>query len=166
MSVVAKPVVERIADVVYQRLLQLTGGVSSYITISDVVRYDRRDAYTPADRQVVLTQGSNERVPELDHEGNPPAVCRQQTFNLRCHVIPSELDDTPTDTLVNLMVMAVMAAITDDQATWHNFDGLAIDAEFGSTEQIDDDGTGIDGANLPLLVRYRTDENNPWNVRA
>ena len=159
------PVVERIAQVIYDRLMLLTAGGSAYIYVSEVVRYNRKDTYTPTDKQIVLTMGANERVPELDHEGNPPAVCRQQTFNIRCHVIPSEFDETPSDTYVNLMVFEAMKAITNNQATWHNFDNLAIDAEFDSTEPIEDDGTGIDGANLPLLVRYRTDENNPYNVR-
>lgn len=161
-----RPVVERIADEVLQRLYMLSVGDSEYIVANEVIRYNRSDTYTPKDKQIVLTQGANERIPELDHPGNPPAVCRQQTFNIRCHVIPSEKDDTASDQYVNQMVMEAMAAITDDAATWHNFNGLAIDAEFGATENIDDDGSGIDGANLPLLVRYRTDENNPYNVRA
>jgi len=59
-----------------------------------------------------------------------------------------------------------LKAVQEVLASGHLVQGLAIDAEFDSTEPIEDDGTGIDGANLPLLIRYRTDENNPYNVRA
>ena len=161
-----RPVVERIAEEVFDRLYQLVVGNSAYIQLEEVIRYNRKETYTPKDKQIVLTQGANDRVPEMDHAGNPPAICRQQTFNIRCHVIASEFDDTLSDEYVNQMVMEAMKAITNNQATWHTFGGLAIDAEFGNLENIDDDGTGIDGANVPLLVRYRTDENNPYNVRS
>ena len=161
----AFPVVEQIADVIVTRLVALQNDINAEVAVSEVVRPTRFANYTPKDNQIVITQGDNERVPELDHPGNPPATARRQRFNIRLHVMPSEKDTTAVDEHVNLFAAEVMQAITTPQATWHNFGALAIDAEFDSHEPIDSDGS-FDGVNIPLLVTYRTSENDPYTVRS
>lgn len=166
MSIVsARPIVEQIADAIYERLRLLTAGASDYITASEVIRFNRKQEYTPKHLQIVLAQGDPVRVRELDFPGNPPAEARQQPFNIRLHVIPSEFDETPTDTLVNVFEAEVRKVLTTPQATWHLWGNLAIDSQFGDPETITDDGSGIDGINLILLVTYRTAENDPYTVR-
>jgi hypothetical protein len=126
----------------------------------------RLESYTPKDNQIVITQGASERVPEMDHRWQPSCGRDdRQRFNIRCHVMPSEKDTTAVDEYVNVFAAEVMKAITTPQATWHNFGALAIDAEFDTLEEIDGDGS-FDGINVPLLVTYRTSENDPYTVRA
>jgi len=119
--------------------------------------------FTPKHLQIVLTQGPPQRVPELDYPGNPPANCYSITFNIRCHVMPSEKDPTPVDTIINAMAGDVVKVVCEP-TNWHTFGSLAIDAEWESHENIDGDGS-FDGMNLPLTVYYRTDESNPYNKR-
>lgn len=157
---------ERITDVVYERLRLLMAFTSDYFVASQVVRFNQKEGYSPLDRQIALAQASNVRLPEMDHAGNPPATAWQVTFSIHCHVKPSELDQTPSDELVNVMACEVMKAITNNQATWHTMDSLAINADFGDWEPIEDDGSGLDGVNIPLQVIYRTSENDPYTVRA
>ena len=161
----AFPIVEQIADVIVTRLIALRDNELAEVAVSEVVRPVRLESYTPNDNQIVITQGASERVPEMDHAGNPPAVARRQRFNIRCHVMPSEKDTTAVDKYVNVFAAEVMKAITTPQATWQNFGALAIDAEFDTLEEIDGDGS-FDGINIPLLVTYRTSENDPYTVRA
>jgi hypothetical protein len=161
----AFPVVERIADVIITRLEVLRDNANAEVDVTEVVRPKRLDAYTPKDGQIVVTQGANDREPELDHAGNPPAVARRQVFNIRCHVMNSEKSTDAVDEIVNTFAAEVIKAITTPQSEWHNFGSLAIDAEFDSFENIDSDGS-FDGINLPLAVIYRTSENDPYTVRA
>lgn len=164
MSLIAiLPISERIADALFERLQLLESGHSVLTPSPQVVRPTRLGGFTPKDRQVVLTQSSPERVPELDYPGNPPANCYSITFNIRCHVLPSEKDPTPIDTIVNAMSADVVKVITEP-TNWHTFGGLAIDAELEAHENIDGDG-GIDGVNVPVTVFYRTSETNPYTSR-
>jgi len=125
----------------------------------------RLGEYTPKDSQIVVTQANPERVPELDCPGNPPALCWSQRFNLNLHVMPSESEDTPVDQLVNQFAADVMKAVTTSVDQWHTFGGFARDAEWLSQENIET-GEGCDGINVPLEVRFRASENNPYEVRS
>lgn len=157
-------IVEQIAQVIYDRLTQLLQFGNENTEVSEVIRPRTIGTYTPKDLQVVLTQGETTENPELACPGNPPATCFVTTFNIRCHVMPDETSNTPKATHINEMAADVRKAICDPQNTWHNFDGLAIDATFETTETINSEA--FDGVNIPLLVSYRTDENNPYNLRA
>lgn len=166
MSVTAAlPVVERIADAIYQRLRLLAAGYSPLTPVSEVIRPKQRGGYTPKHLQIVLTQAEPETIPELDHEGNPPAQAWRQTFNIRCHVNISEKNPTPVDTIINTMAADVQKVVCDAGTQWYSFGGLAIDAEWLGRENIDADG-GIDGINVPLAVTFRVSEGNPYAVRA
>jgi hypothetical protein len=124
--------------------------------------------YTPKHLQVVLTQNDPEVNEELGCPGNPPATAYNILFNIRCHVMPSERDTTVVDEIINTFDADVVRAVTDQTiygAMWYTLGDLAIDATFQTRESIDADGSFV-GFNLPLLVTYRTDENNPYNGRA
>lgn len=167
MSVVAsRPVVERIADALYERLRHLAAGYSEHTAVTEVIRPTQRGkSYSPKHLQIVLTQSAPEAVEELSHPGNPPALAWRQIFNIRCHVNASEKDPTAVDTIINTMAADVVKVVCDAGTHWHNFNNLAIDAEWLPTEPVDADG-GFDGINVPLAVTYRTSEGNPYAVRA
>ena len=161
--IAVRPISERIADEIYDRLQVLTVGHSDATFVSEVIRPTRMGGFTPKQFQIVLTQASPERVPELDYPGSPPANCYSIRFNIRCHVMPSEKDPTPVDVFINTMASDVVRVICEP-TLWHTFDNLAIDAQWETHENIDSDGS-FDGVNVPLTVFYRTDEGNTYRVR-
>lgn len=166
----ARPVSERIADAILQRLLLLTAGYSDQFVASGVERPLRNDAGTPAHLRIVLTQDSPERIEDLDCPGNPPANCYATRYNIRCYVMPSENDTTPVEEYCNLMAGEVVRVVCDDDmiddgTQWHTMGGMAVNAEWQAHENIDADGS-YDGVNVPLHVTYRVSETNPFEVRA
>jgi len=170
MSLVAaaRPVSERIACELFDRLQLLAAQYSVYTPVSEVIRPTRMGGYTPKHLQIVLTQNDPEVNEELGCPGNPPATAYNILFNIRCHVMPSERDTTVVDEIINTFDADVVRAVTDQTiygAMWYTLGDLAIDATFQTRESIDADGSFV-GFNLPLLVTYRTDENNPYNGRA
>ena len=169
MSVtIARPISERIAVAVFERLQLLLAGYSKHFTASEVVRPLRNGGFTPQHLQIVMTQSAPELVQELMCPGNPPALAYQTQFNIRCHVMPSERDPTPVDEFVNVMAAEVQRVVTDDSYLtylWHTMDNLAINSEWQTHENIESDGS-FDGVNVPLLVTYRVSENDPFEVRA
>lgn len=157
---------EQIAVVLLGRLEAMIGDATSYpIDVCEVLRPTRSIDFTPRDRQIVLVQGSAEIVEELMRPGNPPAVAYRQTYQIRCHLMPSERDAATIDEQLNLFHADVVRAVCSVSSTWHTFGGLAVDAQFRSPEYVSADG-GLDGVNVPLVVTYRTDEGDPTVVRA
>jgi len=161
----ARPINERIAATLYARLRLLTADYVGTTKIKEVVRPTLRGNYTPKHLQVVLTQDDPERAPDFDRPGNPPSIGWEQRFDIRCHVMPSETDTTPVAEYINTISADVVLAVTTGSVQWHNFDGLAIDAEWQSRETIDEDGS-FGGINVPLSVLYRVEENDPYQARA
>ena len=164
MSVVESlPVVSRITSELYDRLNKLAAGFSPFTSVYEVVRPLRLGQYTPRHLQIVLTKGPSEEVPELMCPGNPPAIAWRQRFDIRCHVMPSEKDPTPIDTYCEVMAADVVRAVCEP-SRWYTFGGLAIDTAWLPHEDINSDG-GPDGVNVPIVITYRVDEGNPFNVR-
>lgn len=164
-----RPVSERIASVLFGRLQFLAAQYSLYTPVCEVIRPTRMGGFTPKHLQIVLTQEAPEIDEELGCPGNPPATGYRLLFNIRCHAMPSEKDITVIDEILNTMAADVVLVVCDedvhDQGQWHTMNDLAINSEFQSLESIEPDGSYV-GVNVPLLVTYRTDENNPYNVRA
>jgi hypothetical protein len=156
-------VVEQIARTLLTRLETLKA--SGYDNrVLEVIRPVRLNEWTPRHLQIVLTQGSAEEVPELSYPGNPPAIAIRQTFNIRGFLMPSERSNVPIETQINSFASDVRKAITTP-ANWYQFGSNAIDATFETKEDVSADG-GLEGFNLPLSILYRTDENDPYQVRA
>jgi hypothetical protein len=165
MSLVTeRPVVAKIADVLFARLEALVTSPNEPIPIAEVIRPKKIGGYTPKHRQIVLTRGASTRNAELDCPGNPPAVCWVQVFNIRITISPSEKDPTPIELYEDALSASVYKAVTLANL-WHTMDGNAIDAAFADPENVDGDG-GYEGINLPLVVTYRVSENDPYAVRA
>lgn len=162
-------VLDQIAAVLVDRLETLIWTESidgaEQTQVCEVIQPTRLGNYTPKDLQIVVMQGAAERVPDLDCPGNPPAEAWRQTFNLYLHVQTSETDNTPVDGIKNRFMADVRKAVCTPQATWYNFGGYAIDADWQTPEDIDS-GETIDGVNLPIQILYRVAENDPYTVRA
>lgn len=157
---------EQIADELFTRLELLTTEAWVESDVSEVIRPKRLDAYTPKNLQVVMTQASPEINDELSRPGNPPATAYDMVFNIRCHVMPSELDPEAVDKYTNTLAADVVRAATSNgAANWHQMGGLAINAVWLTHRNIFATGS-FDGVNVPLRVTFRTDETNPFNVRA
>lgn len=160
----ARPVVERIAVVLFGRLQLLAAGFAPSTYVPEVVRPTRMGGFTPQHMQVVMTQDDPEEVPELMIPGNPPAIAFRQVFNIRCHVMPSEKDPTPLDEYINTVSSDVVLAVTSTGAQWHTMGGLAIDSQWLTRERVEHDGS-FAGINVPIAVTYRTSERNPYQHR-
>lgn len=160
---IARPISEQIAQALFERLEYLVAGYSAYTPVSEVIRPTRLGGFTPKHLQIVLTQEAPERNEELSCPGNPPSVAWNQRFNIRCHVMPSERDPTPVDEIINTMAADVQQVVSD-ATDWHTFGSLALNAEWQTHENIDGDGS-YDGVNVPIVITYRTDENNPYVKR-
>lgn len=158
------PVVEQIAVVLFSRLEKLTKTYDVTTDLAAAVRPTREGGFTPRDKQIVLSEGDDDIDEALSHPGNPPATARVQTFNIKLHAMPSEKDPTAIGKFLSVMKADVVQAVCSP-ANWEKFGNLAINARWGNTQQLELNG-GMAGVNMPMLVTYRTDEGNPYKVRA
>jgi hypothetical protein len=95
-------VLESISVVLFNRLKLLIDNTTYNTNVCEVIRPTRLGAeWTPKHLQIVLTKGAEEVDDELSHPGNPPAIARRQTFNIRCHVMTDEQDLDAVETVIN-----------------------------------------------------------------
>jgi hypothetical protein len=79
--------------------------------------------------------------------------------------MPSEQDPTPINEMLDTYAAEVQRVITDAGTMWYTFGGLAINTEFAAEEKYSSEN-GLCGVNVPIICTYRTDETNPFKVRA
>jgi len=158
-----RPIVSKISDEIFARLVELVAVPNDTFTFRDVVRPTKLATYMPEHGLIVLTRGEVIRVTDLDCPGNPPAIAWQQTFLIRVHIAPSEKDHTPIERFEDVAEAEIVKAIRTD-GTWHTFDGNAINADFGPVVTTSSDG-GYDGIAVPLNVVYRVVEGDPYTAR-
>ena len=158
-------VLEAISVELLRRCNLLVNNGGTYQTdVCEAIRPTRLSTWTPQHLQIVLTQGTSEVVEESSYPGNPPAIARRQTFNIRCHIMSDEQDTEAIETVINTFaadVVKVVCSVTE----WHNFVGNAVDSTWLDLEYIQADG-GVDGVNVPIAILYRTDETDPYTARA
>lgn len=159
----AIPVSEQIAVKVKERL-SLIDELDGYeVTASDVVRPTRIAQHSPQDYLLVVTVDKLAPNRESSYPGNPPAQGWDMEIGIVAECRPSEEDAAAIDALRHVFSADVIKAITDaDQ--WHTWDGLAVNSNYGEVSTIDTE-TGS-ALRIPLVVQFRTDENNPYNARA
>lgn len=133
--------------------------------VREVFRPTRNESRTPVDGQIVVTDEGSVMVPELHCPGNPPAIAKQITFNIRCHILNDEKSNKPVDTLVHMFAADVQKAIVADDPMWYTFDGNAMNATFGDEQNVIGDG-GMEGINVPIEVTYRVSEWDAYEVRS
>jgi len=165
MSLGQIPVVERIARELLRRLESLIDSSTHNTQVVEVIRPKRIETYSPRNKQIVLTEQDHVRVADLHCPGNPPAIARQITFNIRCHIINDEKSCEPIDTLVHMFAADVESVVVGSDPNWYTFDGNAMHSLFGDEEFITGDGA-IDGVNVPITVTYRHSEGNPYEARS
>lgn len=165
MSLGQTAVVESIAAELLRRLNTLVDNTIYNTKVKEVIRPRRLEDRTIRDRQIVMTDGQHDRVPDLDHEGNPPAEAWRITFNLYLHVQNDERKCESIDKVIHTFAADVKKAVCSVDTRWHTFGEKAIDASWQSMEAIQSDGT-FDGVNLPIAITYRVDEDDPYQVRA
>jgi hypothetical protein len=157
-------VLESISIVLFERLKLLVDQTTYNTNVCEVIRPTRFGTWTPQHLQIVLTKGGEEVDEELSHPGNPPAIARRQTFNIRCHVMTDEQDLDAVETVINTFAADVVKVVCTE-ANWYQFGGLSINAEWLPVEDVQADG-GADGVNVPIAIIYRTSEGDPYTVRA
>ena len=105
-------IIELIAVELETRLLAMVGDSTTYPTdVQEVKRPNRFANYTPIDRQIIITQGVQNEVPELSCPGNPPAVALAQQFNIRLVMMPSERSQDAIDTLLVALPDTVLVEV-------------------------------------------------------
>jgi hypothetical protein len=162
----ATSVLEQIAELIVERLrgIKLEDGYS--FDVGDVTRPTRTNKDdTPRDKNIEVTSSTRSRVEELDFPGNPPGLAYEVTFSIKVFCRDSDRSDTAKSTSENEVEDAIRTSITSTGSDWHKFDNLAITADFADVEPFETSTGDHAGINVPLVVTYRTLENDSTTVR-
>lgn len=151
-----EPVVEQIMQAVRSRVAA---------TYTSTYRSTNIATWQPKNDTMHVYQGDIVENREIDCPGNPPAKGWTIEAIVAAILKPSQTDVTPIDTHKNRAWAAIVQAVTN-ASLWHQWGGLAINTDIGTIEDFSaDDGSGS-GVMVRLSIHFRTDENNPYNVRA
>lgn len=161
------PVLERIAVELVERLEEITTANGYSLTVAGVLRPSRLAWESSAykNKTLVVMQGENIRVEELDCFGNPGSLAWQVTFNVHCVARQDDSDSDSFNTLPNELDSCVRKAVADAN-NWHQFSGLAVNAEFGTTTHTVPAEGEASGAVVPIIITYKVSETDPYEVRA
>lgn len=168
----ANPIVERIAIVLKARLERITVANAFNYTVAGVLRPVRLGKIIPRHLQIVLVQ-DNPQVNEAESKasGSGTLLGIDQPFNILAFLRPSDTDATAIETFINTLEADVRKAITNPAVVtlWHEFreadnTRLSITARFESTQYFPESDGSFDGFVMPLIVTYRTPENDPFTV--
>ena len=160
----ATPISEQITIVVRDRLNAITTASGYETTASDVVRPRRIETTRPKDYQIYVVPTGNPRNDALSHPGNPPAIAKDLTLEIRGILRQSETDSTAIDTMRLTFEADVEKAITSP-ANWHTMGGLAINAQTAQSVSYENDEESSYFV-YELVVTYRHSEGDPYTVRA
>jgi len=152
----SEPVSEQIMAVVKSRLLGYT---------TDTQRPTRIGTWRPKDGTIVVTQTTIERDDELSYAGNPPVQAWNMGVMVACVLKPSDRDTVAIDTYRNRLWAEVIKACCD-VPRWHTWGEKAINSLVNSAEEHTDDNGAFAGVKVMMMITFRTDEGNPFNVRA
>lgn len=152
----AEPIVEQIMANVRTRMAA---------AFDETYRSTRQATWQPKDCVVHVHQGAITPNDAVSCPGNPPA----QGYDLEALVAgvvkPSDDETTAIDTFRNRMAADIIRAATD-ATLWHQWSGLAINTTIGPAEQYTDESGGVSGVLVRFTITFRTDENDPYTVRA
>lgn len=128
-------------------------------------RSARVASWQPKDLTIHIFQGELIRNDELSCPGNPPSQAWDMQLIVAGLVKPSDSEPTPVDTFKNRFWAEIVKAATD-APLWHQWDGNAINTLVGDVEDYTSDDGSVSGVKVTFDVTFRTDETNPFNVRA
>jgi hypothetical protein len=151
------------SEPVAERIMQLVKARMSSFTTSH--RSTHIATWQPKDLEISIHQGDIEHNEELSYAGNPPVVARDLPAIVRGIVKPSDSETTAVDTYKNRFWAEIVKAACDADL-WHQWGGLAINTVVGEVEGYTAEDGSVSGVQVTLLITFRTDENNPFNVRA
>lgn len=151
----SEPVVEQIMQAVRSRVAATRTAYRS----TNIATWQAKD------NVMHVYQGDIVENRGIDCPGNPPAKGWTVEAIVASILKPSQNDATPIDTYKNRSWAAIVQAVTN-ASLWHQWGGLAINTDIGTIEDFTgDDGSGS-GVMVRMSIHFRTDENNPYNVRA
>jgi len=161
----ATSISEQISAKLQTRLGVIDTGSGYETTTAGVVRPTRLGGFQPKDYLIVVTQGDIARNDELSHPGNPPAAAWDIPFMVAGILRTDETTTTASDTLKNQFWADCVKAINTG-TDWYQWDSLAINSTITDVKDFQASDGSASGFFLTVLVTFRTDENNPYNVRA
>ncbi len=157
-------VTETIALEVVARLQTITTANSYNFDVASVDRPPRNGKqWRPRHRGIVVDQKPSVPNEEQSHEGNPPAMAFDITYEITGFVFLSDESTSTSDSDVSDMEFAIKESLAEDN-NWHNWDGNAVNSVWGESSYIDDGD--YQGVTVPLIVTYRVSETAPYTVRA
>jgi len=157
------PIVEQIALKIVARLETITIAGGYHQTVAGVVRPTRLGGFSPEHHLIVVEQADPERPPAPETEGNVLLKEWLQPWWIKLFVRPSDTDLTPVDAWVNIFLADCIKALTAP-ASWHTWDGLAINSYYRDPVGFVTEKGDHEGAMLPLYVHYRHPEDDPFAV--
>jgi hypothetical protein len=152
-----EPVSEQILSTIRTRLLEYT---------TDTQRSTRVSTWQPKDGTLIVNMMSLERNEELSCPGNPPAQAWDMTVEICGLIKPSDSDTTAVDTYKGRVYSEIVKACCDGIAGWWKWGEKSINSTFGGVEEHTDDNGAFAGVKVTMTTTFRTDEDNPFNVRA
>ena len=160
----SEPILEQIAATVVQRLGEITKANGFQFDAESVVRVNR-DAtdWTPRHLSILVVQGEEVENPELSHPGNPPGIAYDVGFNIHGFVRHSDRETVTSAITENQMIASIKKSITNSH-DWHNFGGLAIDAQWND-KPFESNENDHEGATVGIVITYRISERDPYVVR-
>lgn len=170
----ASPIVERIAVVLKARLERIKTSNGFNYTTAGVLRPPRLGKINPRHLQIVLVQDDpSVNDAETKNSGAGLLLGIDQPFTILAFLRPGDTDETPIETYINTFEADIRKAITNPvtpaNTLWHEFreadnTRLAITARFESSQYFPEASGALDGIAIPLVVTYRTPENDPFSV--
>lgn len=157
------PVLESIAETIVTRIK--AGTYTENYQIQKVTRPNKLQTNKSLEHLHCLVMQGNPERGELDHDGNPIAYAFNVPYLVYVHLRPSDTETTPLDTIVNYVTADVLKAITTPNATWHNFDSKAVNADYDFEHVVADDGSEA-AVLITLRVETRFSQVDPYTFRA
>lgn len=157
---------ELIAAELVTRLESITTGNGYSFNVSDVTRVGRTaESWKPQNLGIAVRSPIETRNESQDHEGNPPAIAYDLAFDLHLFVRQPKTESDPDPKTENSFVAAVKKAVAGT-SDWHQFDGNAYNADWGTRQAYLSPEGHHAGATLTLVVQYRISETDPFTARA
>ena len=154
----ADPIIEQIAQAIRTQLLTISVDNGYETDVTDVVRPTRIGRFVdPKHLQIAMIQEDPEPYDDLSYPGNPPGRAWQQRYLLDCIVLSSDRETTPIAETINKFSADVIKALFADPQ-WAT---LALDTIVEAPRMLAEPG-GPDGITIPLVIRYRVLENDPY----
>lgn len=164
MTTVLEPVAEQIVARVVDRLKLIQVPLGYQLTVIGVTRPTRFGSDSPGNLRVYVAVESLTPTQALSSIGNPPAQGWEMVVRCAMIVTPPEQDQTAADTW-RLRSYASMSRALTGHPDWYHWDGLAVNSRILAPEMRVNPAEGQVGAHLLVNIQFRTDEDNPYQVR-